>query len=395
MDFLPDAMSMLSSDLTSHFDVVGFDPPGVGRTAPIVCEDPAGLAGYFHADPAPTTEAGVAELTAEDKQFAEGCEAMSASELPYVSTEDAARDLDVLRADLGDSKLTYLGFSYGTLLGARYASLFPNRVRALVLDGALDPAVPTLSGLEQQSVSLDQQLQQFFAACASSPDCPWDPSTDRTTAYEDLMTRVREDPIPVKGTDRSVGPAELLFGTAAALYTPSSWAYLETALAQAESGNGADMLALFDYYTGRNPDGSYSNIFEANAAVNCLDSPAPTMSQLQAALSQAAATAPVFGPANVYGELVCEHWPVAATTTAGPVRAPGAPPIVVIGSTGDPVTPYSWARGLASELGSGILLTRVGDGHTGYRFSSCVRNAVDSYLVDLKPPAPGTRCPSD
>jgi hypothetical protein len=265
----------------------------------------------------------------------------------------------------------------------------------MVLDGALDPSVPTLAGLDQQAESLDHQLQLFFAACGASSGCPWDPSTNRETAYQELVQRVRSSPLHVPGTDRTVGPSELLYGTAAALYSPALWDHLGTALAQAESGNGADILGLFDSYTGRNADGTYANIFEANAAVNCLDAPTPTVPVIQRAAVQAEAAAPVFGAANIYGQITCSVWPVKATGHVGPLRAPGAPPIVVIGSTGDPITPYSWARGLASELGSGVLLTRVGDGHTAYSYSRCVRNAVDAYLVDLKVPPAGTTCPSD
>jgi hypothetical protein len=269
-------------------------------------------------------------------------------------------------------------------------------VRALVLDGALDPSVPVLTGLDEQSASLDAQLQQFFAYCARSSTCPWDPpGGDRTSAFEALLARLRSSPLQVKGTNRTVGPAELFLGTAAALYTPASWEYLGDALAKAQSGNGAEMLGLFDSYTRRNANGTYGNVFEANAAVTCVDRPAPSIASIEAAVPEAELGAPVFGVMNIYDEIVCDEWPVASTGKVGPLRAPGAPPIVVIGSTGDPVTPYSWAQGLASQLGSGVLLTRVGDGHTGYVFSSCVRRIVDAYLVKLVPPAPGTSCPSD
>jgi pimeloyl-ACP methyl ester carboxylesterase len=395
VDYLSGVMPLLSHNLASHFDVVGFDPPGVARSAPIVCADPAGLARYFHADPAPATAAGLTALVAEDRAFADGCEAMSRSELPYVSTVDAAKDLDVLRGYLGDSGLTYLGFSYGTFLGAQYAALFPHRVRALVLDGALDPAVPTLTSLDQQAESLDHQLQLFFTACGTSPGCPWDPSPGRQTAYQELVQRVSSSPIPVPGTNRTVGPSELLYGTANALYSPETWNQLGAALAQAQSGDGTGILSLFDSYTERNSDGTYRNVFEANAAVDCLDAPAPTVAAIEKAAVQAEALAPIFGAANLYGQLSCSVWPVKATGHVGPLRAPGAPPILVVGSTGDPITPYSWARGLASELGSGVLLTRVGDGHTAYPYSRCVRSAVDAYLVDLNVPPAGTTCPSD
>lgn len=395
VDFLPDAVSMMPASLLDRFDVVGFDPPGVARTAPIVCLGPAGLSTYFNEDPAPATASGFEALVAEDKVFADGCEALSGAELPYVSTLDAAMDMNLLRADLGDPELNYLGFSYGTFIGATYAELYPTRIRAMVLDGAMDPALGVIAGLDQQSAAIEGDLDQVFSSCESTPSCPWKPGPDPLAAFEQLMGRVRAHPIPVSGTGQSIGPAELLYGTAAGLYSPSTWGYLETALARLESGDGSYMLNLFDAYVGRNPNGTYSNEFEANAAVNCLDDPAPSIAAIQAAAPAAAAAAPVFGVANLYSEIGCSVWPVPATGKPHAIHAPGSPPIVVVGSTGDPATPYSWAVALSHELDHGVLLTRVGEGHTGYPFSSCVRDAVDSYLISLDVPAPGTRCASN
>jgi pimeloyl-ACP methyl ester carboxylesterase len=353
------------------------------------------MAQYFHQDPAPTTTAGFDALVAEDKTFASGCETRSAPELPYVSTVDAAMDMDVLRQALGDAKLTYLGFSYGTSLGATYAGLYPTHVRAMVLDGAVDPDLPVITDLDQQSASLDGELRQFFTSCASDSKCPWRPNGDPETAFLNLLARVRSSPLPVPGTSRTVGPSELLYGTAAALYSTATWRDLGYALAQASSGDGTTLLELFDSYTGRNPDGSYSNLFEANAAINCLDAPAPNLAQILAAAPTAQSLAPVFGVQNLYSEAGCSVWPVPATGHIGPIHAAGSPPIVVVGSTGDPITPYAWAQALASQLQHGVLLTRVGRGHTAYRASSCVRSAVDNYLIAVTPPSAGTTCPSD
>jgi len=330
-----------------------------------------------------------------DRQFAQGCEQNSGSELPYVSTVDAAMDMDAIRAALGDPKLTYLGFSYGTFLGATYAGLFPSRVRAMVLDGPLDPALPVITELDEQSAALDSEFRQFASACQSNRSCPWKPGPNPDAAIETLVARVTATPLPVRGTSRTVGPSELLFGTAAALYSTSSWAFLEQALAQASVGDGTDLLQLFDAYTGRNSNGSYGNLFEANSAINCLDAPAPTVAQIQEAAPAAESQAPVFGLQNLDSEVGCSVWPIPATGKLGPITATGSPTIVVVGSTGDPITPYPWAQALASELQHGVLLTRVGDGHTAYAASSCIRAAVDSYLISLAPPAAGTRCSSD
>jgi pimeloyl-ACP methyl ester carboxylesterase len=353
------------------------------------------LSRYFHVDPEPPTAAGFAALVASDRAFAAGCQVRSGAELPYVSTQDAARDLDVLRAALGDSKLTYLGLSYGSLLGATYAGLFPTHVRAMVLDGALDPALPTITELNQQSAAIDVELQQFFGTCARQRSCHWKPAGSPQAAYEALLAEVRANPLPARGTSRTVGPAELLYGTARTLYSTSLWKDLALSLQAASKGNGTDFLELFDDYTGRQPDGSYNNELEANVAINCLDAPALSVAAVRAATPAAEAAAPIFGPANMNSQAGCAVWPIPATGHVGPIRAAGSPPIVVVGSTGDPVTPYGWAQSLSRQLANAVLLTRVGNGHTGYVNSSCIRTQVDRYLITLATPPVGTRCDSN
>ncbi len=394
VDFLPTVLSELPADVRAAFDIVGFDPPGVARTAPITCLDSAALGQYFHVDPAPQTAAAFQTLVDADRTFAAGCQAHSGAELPYVSTVDAARDMDVLRADLGDSRLSYLGFSYGTLLGATYAGLFPTHVRAMVLDGALDPALPPITAADQQAAAIDGELQQFFAACAPASGCVWKPGGSLSAAYQALVAQVRAKPLPAQNTTRTVGPAELLYGTAVTLYSTSTWSDLALALQAASKGDGTDFLELFDLYTGRQADGSYSNLFEANAAIDCLQERSPSLAELAAATPAARAVAPVFGQLNLDSLADCAVWPVPATGTVGPIRAAGSPPIVVVGSTGDPVTPYTWAEALSHELANAELLTRLGDGHTAYRNSSCIRTWVDRYLITLATPPAGTRCSS-
>lgn len=395
VDFLPDVVRFLPKTVLDHFDIVGFDPPGVGRSAPIVCLDGPGLDQYFNADPDPPTAAGMAAVIAEDRTFAQGCETRSAAELPYVSTVDAAMDMDVIRRDVGDPKLTYLGFSYGTFLGATYAGLYPTKVRAMVLDGAMDPGIPVLQSLDQQSTAFDADLKSALSACASSTSCAWNGGSDPVQTFQQLLARVRSHPLPANGTSRTVGPAEMLYGTGAALYSTSTWPDLYQALAQASRGNGTDFLSLFDSYTGRSSNGRYTNEFEANAAVNCLDSQSPSIQGIEAHAAASRATAPVFGVPDLYSQLGCAVWPVAATGRTAPIHATGSPPIVVVGTTGDPATPYEEAQSLASQLDHGVLLTRLGEGHTAYPYSSCIRNHVDAYLIDLTVPPAGIRCPSN
>lgn len=395
VDFLPDAVSFLSKTLLQHFDVVGFDPPGVARSAPIICLDGPGLDAYFHEDPDPPTAAGLAAAISEDRTFAEGCQSRSGAELPYVSTVDAAMDMDLIRRSVGDPTLTYLGFSYGTLLGATYAGLYPTRIRAMVLDGAIDPSIPVVQSLDQQSAAFDADLRAALTNCVDSSSCRWRPAGDPVAAFERLMASVRVHPLPARGTSRQVGPAELLYGAGAALYSTTTWTYLDDALAEAAAGDGTGFLTLFDSYTGRSTNGQYTNEFEANAAVNCLDSPAPSIAAIEAHAPVSQAVAPVFGVADLYSELGCAVWPVPATGRPAAIHAAGSPPIVVVGTTGDPATPYPEAQALASQLARGVLLTRVGEGHTAYPYSSCIRNYVDGYLVDLTVPPAGVRCSSN
>lgn len=395
VDELAGIVSGMPKDLVSRFDIVGFDPPGVGHSAPITCLDSAGLTQYFATDPAPTTPAGFAAFVAEARTFAQGCEARSAAELPYVGTVDAAMDMDLVRQALGESQLTYLGFSYGTLLGETYAELYPTRIRAMVLDGTLDQSVPVLSELDAQAAGLEGVLHQFIATCASDPKCPWAGGPNPEGAIESLMASVRTSPLSARGTSRTVGPAAAFYGIVWPLYYQSTWPDLEDALALAARGDGTGLLAEFDQYTERQSDGSYANLFEALAAVDCLDQPAPTLAQIKAAIPTAEHASPAFGLATLYGEVGCTVWPLKATGKVGPIRAPGSPPILVVGSTGDPITPYAWARSVASQLPRGVLLTRVGFGHTSYFASGCVRSDVDNYLITLGLPAAGSRCPSD
>lgn len=394
---LPDIVGFLSPSLLDHFNVIGFDPPGVGASDPVTCLSSAAYARYLNLDPSPTTTAGINALIAGNRAFARGCEAKSGRILPHVSTVAAARDMDRIREALGEPKLNYLGFSYGTLLGATYAELYPTKVRSMTLDGALNPALAPVPMITAQSEALDGQLRGLESSCAASSSCPWHAPRGKTlaAAFQGLLARVRAHPVHVSGTSQTVGPAALLYGTAAGLYSTGEWPSLEAALAQLSQGNGGEILSMFNSYVGRNSNGSYANTFEAESAVDCLDAPSPSVSQLITDGRNVEKEAPAFGLLDLYSEFTCAVWPVKATGTVGPIHAPGSPPIVVIGSTGDPITPYPWAVSLAHQLAHGVLLTRVGDGHTGYAASQCVRNAVDRYMVDLKPPAAGTRCPSD
>jgi len=394
VDGLATEMSILSPSLIEHFDLIGFDPRGVARSAPVRCLTGPQLDQFFDLDPAPTTDAGFNALVEGARQFDAGCQSLSGNLLAHVGTEDAARDMDQIRQAVGDPKLNYFGFSYGTFLGAVYAELFPTHIRAMVLDGALDPAADPISLNLAQAAAFNAELEAFFADCAARPACAWKPGGDLRTAYDALIARLKVHRLPGIGT-RTLGPGEAFYGVALPLYDRSDWPDLASALQRASHGDGSLLLRFSDLYTTRNADGIYSNEEEANTAINCLDEAWPKdPAVLRNDAAEAMTLAPEFGVADLYGGLTCALWPLPASRSPHPVTAPGSPPIVVIGSTGDPATPYAGAQALAGELSQGVLLTRVGDGHTGYRASACIRANVDPYLLDLTVPAKATTCSS-
>ncbi len=383
-------IGLLPARVRQRFDVVEIDPRGVGHSSAINCATGGGTGGDsgIGPDPAPSTPDAIAAVVRSNTDYAQGCARAAGVLLAHVGSVDVARDLDQLRRALGDERLTYLGLSYGTLLGATYADLFPTHVRAAALDGAIDPALPMEELQVEQARSFEDALDAFFAACV--PRCGWRPAGDPATALVALFDRLRAHPLPAGG-GKLAGPSELYAALLSRLYTPSLRAGLAAALAAAERGDGSAVRSLSDAYLGRAP-GATINADAANA-VNCLDHPVPhDVTKLEAQAAAASARARVFGPVLVWGGVVCAVWPQPATRPVRPVHAPGSPPIVVVGTTQDPATPYAWAQALASELQRGVLLTRRGNSHVALFSSSCVRAALDAYFVDLAPPLPGTTC---
>ncbi len=393
VEYLQAAASQIPAGVRQRFDLVAFDPRGVGRTRPVRCGTTEELDRYFAFDPAPDDGAELRALQEGNRTFVAGCQARSGATLPYVSTQDAARDLDKVRAALGDDKLTYLGYSYGTSLGAAYLDLFPTRVRAMVLDGGLDPTLTWDQLLEGQSKGFDGALQAFLADCERTR-CSFREAVegDLGAAYDRLAAQVEQRPLNGDAT-RDVGPGEFSLGVGAGLYSRANgWPAIADGLAAAQNGDGSVLLALNDSYLDRTAEG-YQNVSEANVAVNCIDRPWPTTSAPYLALAdRVAREAPRFGPAIALSGLACSGWPVAPVSTPHPVAGEGAPPVVVIGTTGDPATPYAWSVALADQLDSGVLITYRGDGHTVYRVGapSCVREPVDAYLLTGRAPAART-----
>ncbi|MDQ6617842.1 MAG: alpha/beta hydrolase [Actinomycetota bacterium] len=278
-------------------------------------------------------------------------------------------------------------------MGETYADLYPSHIRAMVLDGVLNPTLDGVDFATQQAAGLDQQLSAFLTWCAART-CSWHPGGDLHAAYDSLMSRIGTSRIPGVGS-RTVGPGEAFLGVVQNLFAPEEWPSLAEALSKASAGDGSLLLKAFDTYAGRAPDGSYSNGIEANNAIECLDGPWPhDPTVVMQAAAKAKQQAPEFGVDNIYSGLICSFWPVPPTGRPHPISAAGSPPIVVVGTTGDPITPYPLAQAVAAQLASARLITRQGNGHTAYRSSQCVRNAVDAYFISSSVPAAGLNCPT-
>lgn len=385
VDYAAAADGIVSSQIRKHFDVVGFDPRGVSRSAPIDCLDDADLDAYMAKDPTPDTDAELAADVKEQKKFAEGCTAKSGDLLGHVSTEDAARDMDVLRAALGDGKLTYLGKSYGTYLGATYAELFPDRAGRLVLDGVIPPDASSEEVVIGQAKGFDTATKAWAQDCVDN-DCPLGSSVDDVVkSVQDLLDQLDQNPLPGSaGIKLTEGWAT--WGIAQALYDQGMWSQLTDALVSAKDGDGGPLSELGRTYAGRDAGGAYaSNLMEALPAVNCLDRPEEGVDQ-DALIDKAVEAAPIWGRA-LASESPCSQWPVDSTNTPHKIDAKGADPILVVGTTRDPATPYEWAVRLNDQLADSALITHEGDGHTAYmRQNDCVDKAVDQYWLTGKTP---------
>jgi pimeloyl-ACP methyl ester carboxylesterase len=389
IDDFRNELSILTPQLLADFDIVTFDPRGVQRSDPVTCGETSSAPTGTLPDPVPQNAAAQNALVDNMRQFGNDCEKASGMVLPYVGTVDVAQDLERLRVALGDAALTYMGQSYGTLLGLTYAQMFPTHVRAMVLDSVIDPSLSLTDMTLGQAKGFEQELQSFFTWCANT-SCPWHPAGDPTSSLLNQIARSITSPAPA-GSGRAAGPGELYDALLDGLYSTSYYARLGSALASDAAGNGASIVAMSDAY---NANGS-TNGSDAGEAVDCMDHPAPTgLSTYNKLAFEFATAAPVFGPLLAWGEAACWEWPVPPTRTVAPVLATGSPPILLVGTTNDPATPYAWAVNVAKQLQHGVLLTRDGSDHVAYFYSACVRGDIQNYLVGGVTPPSGTICPS-
>ena len=390
-EFALERAAEFSPDVVAMYDLIGFDPRGIGASNPVDCLDTADLDDFLATDTSPDDDAETQQLADEITALGQGCAARSGDLASHMTTVETARDLDILRAAVGDDVLNYVGESYGTYLGATYAALFPDRVGRLVLDGAMSPDLSIDEILLGQASGLERALQAYIADCIDAGDCPLGDDPDAATETVRTITEAADaEPLPTQDPDRPLTQSLAYYGIAQPMYVPDEWPVLTEALGAAVNGDGSGLLALSDLYTQRGPDGYTSSVQEAQKAVNCLDSQLrPNRPVDEQAFADASTTWAPF----LMGLNFCDGWPLTTTVESPDYTAPGAAPIVVVGTTRDPATPYEWAQALADQLESGVLITRDGDGHTGYLVGNeCVDAAVDAYLVDGDVPADGTSC---
>ncbi|MFZ4518418.1 MAG: alpha/beta hydrolase [Microthrixaceae bacterium] len=395
LEFLAGASSAFPSSLTDRFDLVSWDPRGVGESDPVRCLNDEQKDAQLEGDLSPDTDAERARLEKDAAQLQAACEKNNPQLINHMSTADVAADLDRIRAAVGDEQLTYMGFSYGTAIGATYATLFPTRSRALVLDGSVAPDSSAEQEALVQATGFERVLGKFVDACNASTTCALAP--DARGAIDAARASLESDPITVDGPggSRTLGPDLFDFGLGTALYESSTWSATADAIKNLRDGGADTLLSLVDRQTGRQPDGTYDNSSDAQVMVNCADQrDRPTAAQAREAEARIIAAAPRYGPLLGTGLDTCSAWPTAANPTPVPTGA-GAPPVLVVGTVGDPATPYEWAQQMAAALAGGRLLTYEGDGHTAFLSGGpCIQDAVVNYLVNLTLPADGTRCPT-
>jgi pimeloyl-ACP methyl ester carboxylesterase len=391
-------VSTLPQSLRERFDLVGFDPRGVANSSPAAWCNSDADNDRLRADPTVDyTPEGVAHIENENKQFVQRCvDKMGKEFLANLGTANVARDLDAIRASLGDEKLTYLGYSYGTRIGALYAEDYPDKVRAMILDGAVDPNADQIEEEIRQAAAFQKAFDNYAADCATSPDCPL--GTDPAKAvdvYKSLVDPLVEHPAKTRDP-RGLSYNDAIVGTILPLYSPSLWRHLTQALSELREGTGDTMLAMADLYMGRDENGHYNNSTDVRVAVNCVDK--PHITDRAKVVEEDRRTREV-APFLSYGEFTglapldtCAFWPVPATGDQHEIKVTGLPPILVVSTTNDPATPYQAGVDLAKQLG-GTLLTFDGTQHTVvFQGNKCVDDIAARYLVDVTVPPPDTRC---
>ncbi|WP_375487013.1 alpha/beta hydrolase [uncultured Jatrophihabitans sp.] len=379
--------------LLKNFDLIGFDPRGIGASSPINCLSDAQKDTINAASPDIRTSAGFASARSTAAMIARSCSSKYGSALPQYNTVNTARDMDQIRRAVGDEQMNYLGFSYGTELGSIYAHLFPSVVRVMVLDGAVNPLTSDITAFADQLQGFESSFDQFATYCRAHSPCK--SLGDPRSAVYAIQAKAKASPIPTSaaGDSRKATLSLVTTGVLQALYSESEWPTLGNALVQARKGDSAGLLQLADDYNQRY-DGKYTNISDANTTIGCNDSKnGPTDAQIRATAKQWATRFPIFGLQNASSLFTCQQWQ--KTRTALPLPTAKTPiKVLVVGNLHDPATPYKGAVDLARTMGNAELLSWDGEGHTSFgQGSSCVDNYVERYLVDRTLPPNNKTCP--
>ncbi|MBO3750388.1 alpha/beta fold hydrolase [Streptosporangiaceae bacterium NEAU-GS5] len=375
------------STLNQRYDLVSFDPRGVERSEGVHCLRGPALEKWLDAEPSEDT----ATETKLTKAFSEGCQRLSGRVLPYVGTINAVRDMERMRAALGDPKLNFFGFSYGTQLGAVYASQFPKNVGRMVLDSAVDPAISSLESSRIQIMGFQHAYEDYLADCVKQGCALGKDTAAANATILGLLDDLAKQPLNVEG--RTVTRETGRTAVAEALYSKLSWPLLTDAISDALKGDGAGLLNLADQFNGRNPDGTYNTLQSSLVAISCADTTdRPTIARAEALMRELTPKAPIFA-SEAAGAGTCSLWPFPGEDKNHQINATGSNPIVVVGVTGDPATPYQWAQSLTRQLRTATLITLEGEGHGAYGQSPCVDAAVNNYLLNGTVPAPNLHCP--
>ncbi|MCL2422346.1 MAG: alpha/beta hydrolase [Micrococcales bacterium] len=396
IEFVPKLRRQAGSHLRDNLDIVSFDPRGVQGSVPVQCLPGPELDVFLSTDIDGSTPRGLAAARASAEMFGQACLDNTGPVLQFIDTVTAARDMDVLRAALHESTLTYLGFSYGTQLGATYAELFPERVGRMVLDGAVDPTLTESESSIIQAGGFESALRAYAADCLKAKDCPLKGTVDDAVQQvADVIDEARSRPLKTN-SKRMVTGTIAFYGVAVTLYSKQNWPALTVALRSAiNDHDGTNLLSNADFYFDRNADGTYANnSMEAFIAISCADARGDASPEAMAAeVAELQRVSPTFWRYFAYGAIGCDAWPTPVAEQPTSFTATGAPPIVVIGTTNDPATPYAQAQSLAAMLDSGRLVTYEGEGHCAYiSAGSCIQDAVDNFLVNGKVPPDGLKC---
>jgi pimeloyl-ACP methyl ester carboxylesterase len=392
VDYAYAAEYIFSPAILNRYDIVGFDPRGVSRSAPIRCLSDKELDANNNSDSKPDNEKEFQQILSDTKKYVEICKEKN-KHLTAYSTANVARDMDVLREAAGDKQLNYMGKSYGTYLGTLYAQFFPDKVGRVVLDGAVDPTISNFRQTLTQAIGFDQAFSSFAKDCATKKNCSLPKDKDAAIAeMQGLFAQAAKNPLPTKSSNRTLSETMMVLGTASAMYdNATGWPKLRKAIAQAQNGYGDEFLKLADEYTGRQSDGSYpNNEFDSGAVIDCLDvDELRTAAEIRSDAKSFSNKAPLFGPYLAYGGLTCKYFGQSQAVSISPTKT--IKPIVVIGTTGDPATPYEWAQGLNKLLTNSVLVSLTGEGHTGQgQGNACIDDQIDDFYLKGKVPTTST-----